>query len=104
MNQQRLMKVILAPVVTEKSNLVAEKRNQMVFKVLKDATKTEIKAAVELLFNVKVASVTTTCTKGKVKRFGRTLGRRGDVKKAYISLVAGQELDLEVAAAAADKE
>ena len=100
MNQQRLMKVILAPVVTEKSNLVAEKRNQMVFKVLKDATK----AAVELLFNVKVASVTTTCTKGKVKRFGRTLGRRSDVKKAYISLVAGQELDLEVAAAAADKE
>ena len=98
MNQQRLMKVILAPVVTEKSNLVAEKRNQMVFKVLKDATKTEIKAAVELLFNVKVA------TKGKVKRFGRTLGRRSDVKKAYISLVAGQELDLEAAAAAADKE
>ena len=104
MNQQRLMKVILAPVVTEKSNLVAEKRNQMVFKVLKDATKTEIKAAVELLFNVKVASVTTTCTKGKVKRFGRTLGLRSDVKKAYISLVAGQELDLEAAAAAADKE
>ena len=103
MNQERLMKVVLAPVVTEKSNLVAEKRNQMVFKVLKDATKTEIKAAVELLFNVKVASVTTT-TKGKAKRFGRTIGRRSDVKKAYVSLVAGQELDLEAAAAAADKE
>lgn len=104
MNQERLMKVILAPVVSEKSNILAEKRNQMVFKVLKDATKTEIKAAVELLFNVQVASVTTTTTKGKTKRFGRTLGRRSDVKKAYVSLVAGQELDLEAAAAAADKE
>lgn len=104
MNQERLMKVILAPVVSEKSNMLAEKRNQMVSKVLKDATKTEIKAAVELLFNVQVASVTTTTTKGKTKRFGRTLGRRSDVKKAYVSLVAGQELDLEAAAAAADKE
>ncbi|MDK4624209.1 50S ribosomal protein L23 [Kingella kingae] len=104
MNQERLMKVILAPIVSEKSNILAEKRNQMVFKVLKDATKTEIKAAVELLFNVQVASVTTTTTKGKTKRFGRTLGRRSDVKKAYVSLVAGQELDLEAAAAAADKE
>ena len=104
MNQERLLKVILAPVVSEKSNMLAEKRNQMVFKVLKDATKTEIKAAVELLFNVQVASVTTTTTKGKTKRFGRTIGRRSDVKKAYVSLAAGQELDLEAAAAAADKE
>lgn len=104
MNQQRLMKVILAPIVSEKSNLLAETRNQMVFKVLLDATKPEIKAAVELLFGVKVDSVSTTITKGKAKRFGRTLGRRSDVKKAYVSLVAGQELDLEAAAAAADKE
>ena len=104
MNQERLMKVILAPIVSEKSNMLAEKRNQMVFKVLKDATKTEIKAAVELLFNVQVASVTTATTKGKTKRFGRTIGRRSDVKKAYVSLAAGQELDLEAAAAAADKE
>ncbi|MDO4997764.1 MAG: 50S ribosomal protein L23 [Neisseria sp.] len=104
MNQERLTKVILAPVVSEKSNLLAEKRNQMTFKVLTDATKPEIKAAVELLFGVKVASVSTTTTKGKVKRFGRNLGRRSDVKKAYVSLVAGQELDLEAAAAAADKE
>lgn len=104
MNQQRLMKVILAPIVSEKSNLLAEKRNQMTFKVLPDATKPEIKAAVELLFGVQVENVTTTVTKGKVKRFGRTLGRRSDVKKAYVSLVAGQELDLEAAAAAADKE
>lgn len=104
MNQQRLMKVILAPIVSEKSNLLAEKRNQMAFKVLPDASKPEIKAAVELLFGVEVASVTTTTTKGKVKRFGRTLGRRSDVKKAYVSLAAGQELDLEAAAATADKE
>ncbi|AUX62398.1 50S ribosomal protein L23 [Simonsiella muelleri ATCC 29453] len=104
MNQERLLKVILAPVVSEKSNMLAEKRNQMVFKVLKDATKIEIKAAVEQLFNVQVASVTTTTTKGKTKRFGRTIGRRSDVKKAYVSLAAGQELDLEAAAAAADKE
>jgi large subunit ribosomal protein L23 len=104
MNQQRLMKVILAPVVSEKSNLLAEKRNQMVFKVAGDATKPEIKAAVELLFGVQVQGVSTTNIKGKVKRFGRTLGRRNDVKKAYVSLVAGQELDLEAAAAAADKE
>lgn len=66
----------------------------MAFKVLSDASKPEIKAAVELLFGVEVASVTTTTTKGKVKRFGRTLGRRSDVKKAYVSLAAGQELDL----------
>lgn len=85
MNQERLMKVILAPIVSEKSNMLAEKRNQMVFKVLKDATKTEIKAAVELLFNVQVASVTTTTTKGKTKRFGRTLGRRSDVKKPMLA-------------------
>ncbi|RRD90617.1 50S ribosomal protein L23 [Conchiformibius steedae] len=104
MNQQRLMKVILAPIVSEKSNLLAEKRNQMAFKVLPDATKPEIKAAVELLFGVEVAAVTTTTTKGKTKRFGRTLGRRSDVKKAYVSLAAGQELDLEAAAATADKE
>ena len=104
MNQERLMKVILAPVVSEKSNLLAEKHNQMTFKVLRDATKQEIKAAVELLFGVEVASVTTVTTKGKVKRFGRTLGRRSDVKKAYVNLAAGQELDLESVAAAADKE
>ena len=98
------MNVILAPVVSEKSNLLAEKRNQMTFKVLRDATKPEIKAAVELLFGVEVASVTTVTTKGKVKRFGRTLGRRSDVKKAYVNLAAGQELNLDAAAAAADKE
>ncbi|QEY23970.1 50S ribosomal protein L23 [Neisseria animalis] len=102
MNQQRLTQVILAPIVSEKSNVLAEKRNQMTFKVAANATKTEIKAAVELLFGVQVAAVTTVTIKGKTKRFGRTLGRRSDVKKAYVSLAAGQELDLEAAAAAAE--
>lgn len=102
MNQQRLTQVILAPIVSEKSNVLAEQRNQMTFKVAANATKTEIKAAVELLFGVQVASVTTVTIKGKTKRFGRTLGRRSDVKKAYVSLAAGQELDLEAAAAAAE--
>ncbi|MCP1660022.1 50S ribosomal protein L23 [Neisseria perflava] len=102
MNQQRLTQVILAPIVSEKSNVLAEQRNQMTFKVLGNATKPEIKAAVELLFGVQVASVTTVTIKGKTKRFGRTLGRRSDVKKAYVSLIAGQELDLDAAAAAAE--
>lgn len=103
MNQQRLTQVILAPVVSEKSNMLAEKRNQMTFKVLPNATKQEIKAAVEMLFNVKVDAVTTATIKGKSKRFGRTIGKRSDVKKAYVSLAAGQTLDIE-SAASADKE
>lgn len=104
MNKLRLMKIILAPVVSEKSNMQAEKCNQMTFKVLPDATKSEIKAAVELLFNVNVASVATVSLKGKVKRFGRIVGCRSNVKKAYVSLFDGQDLDLESAAAIADKE
>jgi len=100
MNQERLMQVILAPVVSEKSTLVAEKHQQVVFRVTGDATKPEIKAAVELLFNVKVQGVSTVNVKGKTKRFGRSTGRRKDWKKAYVSLVPGQELDLAAAAAA----
>ena len=100
MNQERLMQVILAPVVSEKSTMVSEKNQQVVFRVAGDATKPEIKAAVELLFNVKVEGVSTVNVKGKVKRFGRTFGRRKDWKKAYVSLVQGQELDLTGAAAA----
>lgn len=100
MNQERLMQVILAPVVSEKSTMVAEKNQQVVFRVVGDATKPEIKAAVELLFNVKVQGVSTVNVKGKTKRFGRSIGRRKDWKKAYVSLVPGQELDLAAAAAA----
>ncbi|WP_215796420.1 50S ribosomal protein L23 [Paludibacterium paludis] len=99
MNQERLLQVILAPVVSEKSTFVAEKNQQVVFRVATDATKPEIKAAVEMLFNVKVESVSTVNVKGKVKRFGRTMGRRKDWKKAYVSLVQGQELDLTTAVA-----
>ena len=82
MNQERLMQVILAPVVSEKSTLVADKNEQVVFKVVTDATKPEVKAAVELLFNVKVDSVNILNVKGKVKRFGRFTGRRKEWKKA----------------------
>ena len=93
MNQERLMQVILAPVVSEKSTLVADKYEQVVFKVATDATKPEVKAAVELLFNVKADSVQILNVKGKVKRFGRFIGRRSDWKKAYVSLTPGQEID-----------
>ena len=94
MNEERLMKVLVAPLISEKSSVAAEMNNQYVFKVTTDATKPEIKAAVELLFNVKVDSVNVANMKGKTKRFGQKMGRRNDWKKAYISLQAGQELDL----------
>ena len=89
----RLAQVLVAPIVSEKATLVAEKHNQVLFKVLRDATKPEIKAAVELMFKVEVASVSTVVQKGKVKRFGKSIGRRDHVKKAYVSLKAGQELN-----------
>lgn len=99
MNQERLLQVILAPIVSEKSTMVSEKNQQVVFRVAVDATKPEIKAAVEMLFNVKVEGVSTVNVKGKVKRFGRMTGRRKDWKKAYVSLVQGQEINLAGAAA-----
>jgi large subunit ribosomal protein L23 len=89
----RLAQVLVAPIVSEKATMVAEKQNQVLFKVLRDATKPEIKAAVELMFKVEVASVSTALQKGKVKRFGRSVGRRDHVKKAYVSLKPGQELN-----------
>ena len=89
----RLAQVLVAPIVSEKGTMTAEKHNQVLFKVLRDATKPEIKAAVELMFKVEVASVSTSIQKGKVKRFGRTIGRRDHVKKAYVSLKKGQELN-----------
>ena len=96
-NQERLMQVILAPVVSEKSNFVGEKHNQVVFRVTGDATKPEIKAAVELLFSTKdkkieVMNVRVVNVGGKEKRFGRFIGRRSDWKKAYVALKAGQEI------------
>ena len=92
-DEGRLAKVLLAPIISEKATRVAEKTNQVLFKVLRDATKPEIKAAVELLFKVEVESVSTVVQKGKVKKFGRSIGRRDHVKKAYVSLKAGQELN-----------
>jgi len=89
MNTERLMQVIVAPVISEKATLVGEKNRQVVFEVVPDATKAEIKAAVELLFKeqkVEVASVNVVNVKGKEKRHGRFVGRRKSVKKAYVSL------------------
>jgi len=93
-SQERLINILLAPYVSEKSSRVAEKANQYVFKVLPDATKPEIKQAVELMFNVKVDSVAVVNVAGKRKRFGSMQGRRSDWKKAYISLKDGQSIDL----------
>ncbi len=92
-NQERLMQVLLAPVVSEKSTFVADKNEQVIFRVVQDATKPEIKAAVELLFKVQVESVQVANVKGKEKRFGRFIGRRRHWKKAYICLKPGQEIN-----------
>lgn len=91
--QDRLLQVILAPQITEKATRVADKHQQVAFKVRTDATKPEIKAAVELVFKVEVDSVTVANVKGKAKRAGRTMGRRKDWKKAYVSLKPGQEIN-----------
>lgn len=92
-NQERLMQVLLAPQVSEKATMLAEKNNQVVFIVDPDATKPEIKAAVELLFKVQVNAVRVANAKGKAKRFGKSLGRRSDVRKAFVSLMPGQEIN-----------
>ena len=97
MNEERLLKILLAPHMSEKSNRLTERYNQVAFKVTRDATKPEIKDAVELLFKVKVKGVTVLNVKGKRKRFGALAGRRSDWKKAYVSLEAGHEIDFMVA-------
>ncbi|MGQ8366042.1 50S ribosomal protein L23 [Glaciecola sp. 1036] len=99
MNEQRLLKVLLAPHVSEKSTLAAESANTFVFKVVKDANKAEIKAAVEKLFEVEVEAVRTVNCKGKVKRHGLRTGKRNDFKKAYVMLKEGQDIDFVGAAA-----
>jgi large subunit ribosomal protein L23 len=93
MNEERLLKILLAPHMSEKSNRLTERYNQVAFKVTRDATKPEIKDAVELLFKVKVTGVTVLNVRGKRKRFGALAGRRSDWKKAYVSLEAGHEID-----------
>jgi large subunit ribosomal protein L23 len=93
MNKERLMKVLLSPVVSEKASLVADQSRQFAFKVLPDATKPEIGKAVELMFDVKVDQVRVARVKGKAKRFGAVRGRRSDWKKAYVRLQPGHDID-----------
>jgi large subunit ribosomal protein L23 len=92
-NQERLLQVLLAPQISEKATFIADKNEQVVFFVTSDATKPEVKAAVELLFKVQVDSVQISNLKGKVKRFGRGMGRRSDAKKAFVCLKPGQEIN-----------
>ncbi len=93
MNQERRYQIILNPVVSEKSTMVADKNRQVVFKVRPDATKSEISDAVENLFTVKVKSVQVVSVRGKVKRSGKTLGTRSNWKKAYVCLEEGYDID-----------
>jgi large subunit ribosomal protein L23 len=93
MNQERMYKVLLGPHISEKSTIVSEDSNQVVFRVARDARKDEIRAAVERIFEVRVRDVRVCNVKGKPKGFGRLNGRRPDWKKAYVALEAGEELD-----------
>ncbi|MBL1276601.1 MAG: 50S ribosomal protein L23 [Ectothiorhodospiraceae bacterium] len=94
MNDVRIMKVLLGPHVTEKAAIIGESSNQYVFRVVKDATKPEVKLAVEKLFEVEVETVRVTNVKGKTKRSGNRIGRRVDWKKAYVRVKAGQTIEL----------
>ena len=93
MNKERLMQVLQSPVVSEKSTIAADTGRQFVFRVAPDATKPEIRKAVELMFDVKVEQVRVVNIKGKEKRFGRFMGRRNDVRKAYVKLAEGHDID-----------
>ena len=92
-NAERLMTVLLAPVISEKATFIADKHSQVIFRVAPDATKPEVKAAVELMWKVEVDTVQISIVKGKEKRFGRYIGRRRGWKKAYVSLKPGQEIN-----------
>lgn len=93
MNNERVMKVLLAPHVSEKSTIVADQNRQFVFQVMRDASKSEIKQAVEHLFNVEVQAVRVCNAKGKLKRFGQLFGRRNHSKKAYVTLKPGFDIE-----------
>ncbi|MDX8126115.1 50S ribosomal protein L23 [Methylomonas sp. OY6] len=97
MERIKLASVLFAPIVSEKSSNAADQNNQFVFKVKKSATKLQIKNAVELMFGVEVAAVRVLNVKGKIKRFGRTLGKRSDWKKAYVKLQPGHNIELATA-------
>ena len=92
-NVDRLYQVLLAPIVSEKATFIADKREQVLFRVVPSATKPEVKAAVEMIFKVQVESVQMLIQKGKKKRSGKVSGRRSDVKKAFVSLAPGQEIN-----------
>ena len=92
MNNSQLIDVLDAPIISEKSTIAAEKNNQFVFKVKKQATKIQVKNAIEAMFKVEVASVHVLNVKGKKKRFGKTLGQRSDWKKAYVKLKPGHDI------------
>ena len=100
MNREQLMTVLIAPHVTEKTSLAMQNHNQYTFRVRRDATKTDIRKAVELMFDVKVAGVQVVNEPGKQRRFGRIAGRTQDWKKAYVSLTPGQTIDYEARAKA----
>jgi len=93
MNSDRLMQVLVSPVISEKSTMAADTSRQFVFRVLPDASKPEIKKAVELMFDVKVNAVKVVNIKGKSKRFGRLMGRRNGIRKAYVKLAEGSDID-----------
>jgi large subunit ribosomal protein L23 len=95
MSREQLMNVLIAPHVTEKTSRAMQNHNQYTFRVRRDATKTDIKKAVELMFDVKVSAVRVVNETGKKRRFGKSLGRTQDWKKAYVSLPAGQTIDYE---------
>ena len=95
LSQERLINVLVAPHVTEKTALAMQDSNQYAFRVRRDASKPDIKAAVELMFKVKVQSVNVVNEPGKVRRFGKTPGRTQDWKKAYVRLAPGQTIDYE---------
>lgn len=93
MNQERLLSVLIGPHVSEKSTTLLSEANQVVFKVRRDATKHEVRRAVEQLFEVEVDNVTITNVRGKLKRFGASIGRRQNWKKAYVRLAEGQKIE-----------
>ena len=95
MNKEQLMNVLIAPHVTEKTARAMQDHNQYTFRVRRNATKTDIRKAVELMFDVKVSGVQVVNEPGKQRRFGKTLGRTQDWKKAYVSLAEGQAIDYE---------
>ncbi|MBT6894450.1 MAG: 50S ribosomal protein L23 [Rhodobacterales bacterium] len=105
-SQDRLMQVLLKPQVSEKATFIVEKNNQIIFRVMQDATKPEIRAAVELMWKaqkIEVTGVQVSNVKGKEKRFGRFMGRRTNWKKAYVSIKSGQEINFSEIAQAESK-